>query len=57
MTAVQRLEMLLMGFLLGSREQVKINAFGTDLHVVPVDRDPTGHNLVIFPTLVVALVL
>jgi len=46
-----------MGFLLGSREQVKINAFGTDLHVVPVDRDPTGHNLVIFPTLVVALVL
>ncbi len=30
MTAVQRLEMLLMGFLLGSREQVKINAFGNE---------------------------
>tara|TARA_B100000035_G_scaffold288172_1_gene273623 strand:+ start:245 stop:472 length:228 start_codon:yes stop_codon:yes gene_type:complete len=30
MTAVQRLEMLLMGFLLGSHEQVKINAFGNE---------------------------
>ena len=30
MTAVQRLEMLLTGFLLGSREQVKINAFGNE---------------------------
>jgi len=46
-----------MGFLLGSREQVKINAFGTDLYVVPVDCDPTGHNLLLLPKLVVALVL
>ena len=30
MIAVQRLEMLLMGFLLGAREQVKINAFGNE---------------------------
>jgi hypothetical protein len=30
MTAVQRLEMLLMGFLLGSREQVEINTLGNE---------------------------
>tara|TARA_B100000963_G_scaffold223054_1_gene194445 strand:+ start:375 stop:533 length:159 start_codon:yes stop_codon:yes gene_type:complete len=30
MTALQRLEMLLMGLLLGSREQVEINAFGNE---------------------------
>ena len=57
MTAAQRLEMLLMGFLLGSREKVKINAFSTDLNIVPVDCDPTGHNLSLVLTLVVALVL